>query len=270
MNLHPNELAPQPPQPEELLNPPKNELLECYAQSLALHSYPGYPAQNERLFLETIPYDGHGHVALDNRGVWTAGSLLPTRDEQLSDVLHNIGYPKMCVLDADYRPLHPWWREIVQDPAIGGVVGKGFFYYWGANYTSDAAVIAHDELYVPHLLLIQRADTGEWALPGGFIEPWESSKKAAVRELSEETKLHLDASMASADKLYAGPVLDIRTTLHAWTETSLWLFKTHTTRIPQVVASDDASDARWFALSDLPKDLYGSHPVLIQMALGQI
>ncbi len=269
MNLRLHENPPQLRQPE-LITPPKYELLECYAQSLALHAYPGYPAHDERLFLDAIPYDAQGHVALDNSGPWTVGNLLPTRDEQLSDVLHNIGYPKMCVLDADYRPLHPWWRDMVQRPDIGGVVGKGFYYYWGANYTADAAVIAHDEENIPHILLIQRRDNGEWALPGGFINNDEPSKAAAVRELHEETSLVLDRTMATAHKLYAGPVLDVRTTLHAWSETHLWLFKTFGTMMPSIAANDDANAAQWFTLDKLPSNLYGSHPVLIQMALNQI
>lgn len=269
MNLHQFEQSPQALQHEQIA-PPKNLLLECYAQALQQSPYPGYPQQHQRLFLDHIPYDKHGHIALGTTGSWVVGDALPTRNEQLTDVLHNIGYPKMCVLDADYRPLHPWWRDMAQRPDIGGVVGKGFYYYWGANYTADAAVIAHDEENIPHILLIQRSDNGEWALPGGFINNEEPSKVAAVRELHEETSLALDRTMATAHKLYAGPVLDVRTTLHAWSETHLWLFKTSGTTLPIIAANDDANAARWFALDKLPSNLYGSHPVLIQMALNQI
>ena len=266
MNLRLNKLPSQP----ELLTPPKDMLLECYAQSLMQRPYPSYPAYNERLFLDHISYDEHGHVAFDNSGPWVTGSVLPTRTEQLTDVLHNVGYPKMCTLDADYRPLHPWWRDMVQRPDIGGVVGKGFYYYWGANYTADAAVIAPDEKNNAHVLLIQRRDNGEWALPGGFINNDEPSKVAAVRELHEETSLVLGRTTATAHKLYAGPVLDVRTTLHAWSETHLWLFNTFGTTLPDIAANDDANAAQWFTLDKLPSNLYGSHPVLIQMAINQI
>lgn len=269
MNLRQSEQAPLLAQREQL-PVPKDALLYCYQQAIAHRHYPGYPVQADRLFLDQIPHDAHGHIALGDSGPWVAGAPLPTRAEQLTDVLHNIGYPKMCVLDADYRPLHPWWRDMVQNPAIGGVVGKGFYYNWGANYTADAAVIAHDARQMPHLLLIQRSDTGEWALPGGFINAAESSKAAAVRELHEETRLHLDSTMASAHKLYTGPVLDIRTTLHAWTETNLWLFKTSLASLPTIHAGDDARNAQWVALTDMPHNLYGSHPVLVDMVLSQI
>jgi 8-oxo-dGTP pyrophosphatase MutT (NUDIX family) len=38
-----------------------------------------------------------------------------------------------------------------------------------------------------HVLLIQRADNGRWALPGGGQEVGESTPEAAVRETLEET-----------------------------------------------------------------------------------
>src|SRR5690606_3256620 len=49
------------------------------------------------------------------------------------------------------------------------------------------------------LLLTRRAGTlrshaGQWALPGGRIDPGESAEQAALRELHEEVDLHLDES----------------------------------------------------------------------------
>lgn len=39
------------------------------------------------------------------------------------------------------------------------------------------------------VLLIQRADNGQWQIPGGVVELGESPKKAAIRETQEETGL---------------------------------------------------------------------------------
>jgi 8-oxo-dGTP pyrophosphatase MutT (NUDIX family) len=41
------------------------------------------------------------------------------------------------------------------------------------------------------LLLQKRTDTGEWAIPGGMMEPGESFEETARREVKEETGLSL-------------------------------------------------------------------------------
>ena len=41
------------------------------------------------------------------------------------------------------------------------------------------------------LLLIKRRDIPVWVLPGGGIEPYETPEQAAVREVLEETGLHI-------------------------------------------------------------------------------
>jgi hypothetical protein len=46
----------------------------------------------------------------------------------------------------------------------------------GVMYVSDSG----------HVLLLRRSDTGEWAFPGGHIEPGESAQQAARRECEEE------------------------------------------------------------------------------------
>jgi 8-oxo-dGTP pyrophosphatase MutT (NUDIX family) len=42
------------------------------------------------------------------------------------------------------------------------------------------------------LLLIQRSDNGNWALPGGAIDVGESMSQAAVREVEEETGIRCE------------------------------------------------------------------------------
>ncbi|WP_371535039.1 NUDIX domain-containing protein [Streptomyces sp. NBC_01023] len=52
-----------------------------------------------------------------------------------------------------------------------------------------AAVIVVDDDH--RVLLLGRADTGGWGLPGGFTEPGESLEETARREVAEETGLEL-------------------------------------------------------------------------------
>ncbi|MEO8691350.1 MAG: NUDIX domain-containing protein, partial [Candidatus Saccharimonas sp.] len=82
------------------------------------------------------------------------------------------------------RPLHPWHARL-----DNLAEGKGNFYHWGPNYTVDLVVITSGDM--PAILLIQRADTGDWALPGGFIDQGETPIEASLRELQEETGLVL-------------------------------------------------------------------------------
>ena len=64
----------------------------------------------------------------------------------------------------------------------------------------DVAVMRGTEV-----LLIQRADTGAWCLPGGFVDPTDPTlESAAKRELYEETKLSVegDVEYVSSRKIH--------------------------------------------------------------------
>lgn len=132
-------------------------------------------------------------------------------------------------------------------------------WYEGANYTADAIVL-DDE--ATHLLLVQRNDTGEWALPGGFIDAAdESSREAALREVEEETGA---TRLTGGDIVYHGVTSDRRSSPTAWIETSAHVFSL--SRESELQAGDDAAAVAWHRLDDLP-DLYGSHARLVARAL---
>ncbi|WP_197427987.1 NUDIX hydrolase N-terminal domain-containing protein [Halogeometricum sp. CBA1124] len=62
-----------------------------------------------------------------------------------------------------------------------------------AGYVSakvGASVAVFDD--ADRILLMRRADGGGWALPGGYVDPNESSSEAAVREAREETGLDVE------------------------------------------------------------------------------
>jgi len=114
------------------------------------------------------------------------------------------------------------------------------------------AVIKDDQ---GRLLLIKRGHepgAGLWSLPGGRIEPGETDAQALVREMREETGLAVEAGrlLGSVQRPapggpataggQEGTVLDIRDYTATITGGTLR-------------AGDDAADARWVAVSELPR-----------------
>ena len=160
-------------------------------------------------------------------------------------------------VDSDGRPLHPNLNQLGPIPT-----GKGAYWSWGPNFTADPIVITTEDR--PRVLLIHRNDTGDLALPGGFVDADELQKPitAAYRELEEETGLVLKNR---GRLVYQGIVEDPRTTANAWPNTSAYLFNV-AEPLP-VQAGDDAREAHWYFVDELPDNLYGSHAVLIQQAL---
>lgn len=235
--------------------------LRIFAEQLQVRQEPGYPAYEDRLRCKGIPYDERGLVDLPENGPWTAGDQTPDRTQYINEIVGLCGAPRLLKLDARNRVLHPYWKEMLTHPTVGAVVGKGFFWRWGVNYTADSAVFCQG-----HLLLVRRDDTGQWALPGGFRNPGESSIDASMREVGEESGLDLENYALKPESLYSGPVLDIRTTIHAWTETFLFRYLLNSPSLPAVKGADDATEAAWFPVDQLPADIYGSHSLLVEMA----
>jgi ADP-ribose pyrophosphatase len=92
--------------------------------------------------------------------------------------------------------------------------------------------------------MVQRGDGRGWAVPGGAVEPGESGMAAAVRELAEETGLHIPARACRAGQPVYVP--DPRASDEAWAVT----VPVHADlgavgRLPHVAAADDARRAAW-------------------------
>lgn len=180
---------------------------------------------------------------------------VPTPEEQ--DDLQRAGF----ILDDAGRPQHPWFEDMVKDPALGVVFGKGAYWGWGPRRTGDSLVVAND-----HLALIRRHDTDDWALPGGHLNKDEAPEAGARRELGEETGLWIPDSI-SAELVYEGEVADIRIA-QGWPVTFAYLFKLAGGELPEIHGSDDAKDAEWVPL-DAVADmrLFGAHRLLVAKAV---
>jgi len=113
------------------------------------------------------------------------------------------------------------------------------------------------------ILLVKRAfepGKGLWGLPGGFIELNEGPEKAAKRELFEETGLTGEVLNFIGFAYHFGTIFgDI---LLLGLEIKLDKFK-------KLTPGDDAEDAKFFPLSNLPNIAFESHKEIINKYLRQ-
>lgn len=135
-------------------------------------------------------------------------------------------------------------------------------WFEGPNYTADAVIIDEE---AAKILLIQRGDTGEWALPGGFVDASDDSAyNAAIREAQEEAGIHINGY---SPLIFRGIVDDPRNSLAAWIETSAYLFAASSAT--EITSGDDAQDAQWHDTAHLP-ELYASHQTIVERALDHL
>jgi 8-oxo-dGTP diphosphatase len=132
------------------------------------------------------------------------------------------------------------------------------------SLTADvvAFVFRDDQL---QLLLIKRRSEpfqGMWAFPGGFVETDESIEAAAARELEEETGLR-DVYL---EQLYTfgKPGRDPRSRIV--TVAYLALLRPD---VQDPHGADDAADAAWFPVDDLPP-LAFDHEKILEYALERL
>ena len=116
----------------------------------------------------------------------------------------------------------------------------------------DAAIIDHEG----HILLIQRADNGKWALPGGAMEVGETPAEGAVREALEETGVHCRpvALVGVFDSRLCGS-----TARHHLYSTMFLCEPVPGTAQGEPTHAHEVLDVRWFAEDELPHDLDPGH-----------
>ena len=127
--------------------------------------------------------------------------------------------------------------------------------------TADC-IVFHKEDDNIQVLLIKRKNEpfkDSWAFPGGFINIDESAEDAAIRELKEETGLEVSGVMQL--KAYSNPERDPR-------ERVITIAFIAESNSKEVKGGDDAKEARWFDISNLPP-LAFDHAEILEDALSR-
>lgn len=128
---------------------------------------------------------------------------------------------------------------MVEERGRGGATGR----HDRRNPFPTVDVIVHDpELGV--VLVKRKNPPFGWALPGGFVDYGETCEQAAVREVREETGLRV--SLLFLHGVYSDPRRDER--MH----TMSVVYVGQAREVSELIAGDDAAEARWFSLKELP------------------
>ncbi len=125
--------------------------------------------------------------------------------------------------------------------------------------TTDC-VIFYRNKQDPKVLLVKRKKDpfkDKWALPGGFLEDEEPLEDGAKRELEEETGLKF--KKLKQLHTFGAPGRDPRGRTISIT------FWGEVTSKEKVEGNDDAAEARWFHLNDLP-ELAFDHSEILKVA----
>ena len=174
-------------------------------------------------------------------------------------------------------PINPYGRT--------GIIGRGLLGRWGPNHAADPIVsrwkrtksgdvICHPEsaMRILQICIIKRNDCGEFALPGGMVDPGENVSQTLKREFTEEALNSANSEEAqklidsffrpeNGVEVYRDYVDDPRNTDNSWMETVAVNF--HDATGDQVgrfklSAGDDAAHVQWMDIgSDL--NLYANH-----------
>lgn len=123
---------------------------------------------------------------------------------------------------------------------------------WGKGpfVTTDAVVIVNG-----HVLMITRGANpgkGNYALPGGFLEPTETVEDGMIRELKEETKIKVPPAILKSNiqdsKVFDHPNRSLRGRIITF---AYYIKLDNAEGLPNVKGADDADKAEWVPLSKL-------------------
>jgi 8-oxo-dGTP diphosphatase len=144
---------------------------------------------------------------------------------------------------------------------------KGTYVYeWPRPMVTVDAVVFSFADRRPRILLVNRKHDpfkGRWAIPGGFVEMDEELEDAATRELEEETGLQ---GIALRQLRTFGTVgRDPR-----GRQITVVFMGIASEGQTEVCGGDDAAEARWFDVDDLPHHMAFDHDIIIQVAITEL
>jgi 8-oxo-dGTP diphosphatase len=132
----------------------------------------------------------------------------------------------------------------------------------------DGVVLARDPAdpdAPPRVLLIKRKHDpfrGRWALPGGFVDVGEDPDDAVAREVEEETGL--SGLEFEQFRVYGAPDRDPR----GHTVSVAYVAEIEGAP-PEVQGGDDAAEARWFAVGEVPETAFDHGGILEDVVGGR-
>lgn len=161
-----------------------------------------------------------------------------------------------------------------------GITGRGLLGKYGPNHAADPIVTRFHNGQL-QVVVIKRKDTGEWAIPGGMVDPGEHVSATVRREFEEEAgnvpdhkkqelRNYLDQLFKDGKQVYSGYVDDPRNTDNAWMETVVMHFHCDNEmgELLNLHAGDDAADVCWMDVDESNKmyaNLYASHKDFIDL-----
>ena len=206
------------------------------------------------------------------RGWADPGDVDSIREELLTRRTYTHGGGVVAGLDfepSSGAPLNPRGRT--------GIQGRGLLGKWGPNHAADPIVTRWRDdsstgTRMLQVVAIRRADNGQWALPGGMVDPGEDVSLTLRREFEEEAgalseeaeRLRFgrlsDALFKEGATIYAGYVDDPRNTDNAWMESVAVHFHCpdELGQRLQLRGGDDATKAAWIDVDPIGEPRYAS------------
>ncbi|MDQ3930210.1 MAG: NUDIX domain-containing protein [Chloroflexota bacterium] len=130
---------------------------------------------------------------------------------------------------------------------------------FNAKFTVGVIALIQDE--AGRVLLFKHTYRGNkpWGLPGGSLQPGESLEGCLARELREETGMEI-----VVDRLLSAAAHPARRRV----DTIFSCRLADGNRLERFRPSAEVSEARFFALDELPQGMYAGHERLIARAVG--